>query len=357
MPETNSSSSHTLTIYGENMLRREEILKIPGLISPDGKTITIPGGNDEDFGRYSQDFNDVVSKLQYVTASLSYYPERKVIIEKVLKDYLGVENVVYDWYDDAAVESWCDQNPNKDLRDCPLIYREDGSELPMENIVDHESMYLVDDHICESEETLRDFLFSPNSWIFAGECDVTEPGDKFPSLRENEGGVFFTLDPREKNADPGGKIGKIEFEVLSNFPYSEVIPKLLPPTPQNQRGWGIEAKRRPWIQINTDEGFEWIRDKGEWEKLTSLWLKRNITTGEMEMMWGDIPKEDVDLKIYVPNLTPDTFKYPFQLRFVDINTFGEYFNSGKVKNIANVPNEVVFNLEFSSPNLKIDEYV
>lgn len=359
MPETNSSSSHTLTIYGDDMCTREEVLAIPGLISPDGKTITIPGGNTDDFGRYSQDFNDVISKLQYVTAGIDWHPERKEIIEKVLKDYLGVENVVYDWYNEDEVNKWCDENPGKEFEDCPLIYREDGTRMDGMNEVDHESYDLIDENICESEESLRDFLFSPNSWIFTGEELVTEPWEKFPSLIEEKGGVYFILDPAEKNVDPEGKIGKIEFEILSNFPYTSCAPDIYTPP-----SWGIKkGKEKPWIGINVpdeerpgqDNNF--IHDYGEWNKLTSLWIKRDLTTGKSTMEWGEIPKSDENLKIYVPHITPETFKFPFQLKFVDINTFGEFFNTGKTIYIAGVPDEIVFNLSLESPNLKINEYV
>ena len=351
MPETNSSSSHTLTIYGDAMLKKDEIIVESGLVSGDGKILTIPGGNDEDFGRSQGDFNDITRKLQYATAGIDYNPERKIMLEKVLKDYLGIEEVIYDWYDEDAVENWSEKNPDKMFSECPLVHRKDGTLLPCPNYVDHESTDLIENSIYESEDSLRDFLFSENSWIFSGECEVTTPGEKFPNLRIEKGdGVYFILDPEEKNADPTKTIGKIEINLFPNFPYDISIP--------------IDISKNinfrdthPWIQIAyRDSDNNWCNSE-DFEKLATLWLERNDKTKQLEIKWGNIPKEKQDVRIYVPNITTETFKYPYKLKFVDINYFGNFFNSGRVEHIAGVPEEIWFTLKLSIPNLDIDEYV
>lgn len=351
IPETNSSSSHTLTIYGDVMMKKDEIISHSGLVSEDGKILTIPGGNDEDFGRYSADFNDLIHKLQYATAGIDYYPERKVILENVLKNYLGIENVIYDWYDEAMLEEWGDKNPDKTFDECPFLHKSDGSSLSCPNYVDHESTDLIEKYIYESEHTLRDFLFSDNSWIFCGECEVTTPQEKFPNLEIEKGeGVYFILDPEEKQADPNKNIGKIEVNLFPNFPYDIYT---LQDVSDNY--WKKMAER-PWIEIDYKES-SWCDNESEFEKLATLWIERNSDTKQLEMKWGKIPKHKENVRIYVPQINSETFKYPYKLKFVDINYFGELFNLGKVIHVAGEPDEIVFTLKLSIPNLEIDEYV
>lgn len=365
MPETNSSSCHVLAIFPGDVVDLSEIKQC---ISDDGKTLTIPGGGM--FDRGQEDFNDTISKMQYACYEFeSYYSHHKPIFEEVVKDFLGVENIIYDWVDNNKVEEWCENNPDEDIEDCPHIYSPiDGHKLGDSPYVDHESVSTIDHIIYESKETLRDFLFSKDSWIFSGE-ETTDPAEKFPALNTHSGYLTLRLAPDNINLYGDEAI---DFEIYSDFPESG---------DQFEYGirrtyWGDGVNSQDWVSVeyryttNTeDKGDETIL------RLNKVWAKKD--NGRFYLMFGDIPSTK-DTSVYVPWFLPDSFKYPFTVNFYPVTMFTsnnmgeklhcsiqkEYSNDDpKVNKVMEMVHTYDSNIAFSInmipsfSNIKINEYI
>lgn len=158
LPETNSSSSHSVVISmkTENNLKREDwnlnidenlILHIPSFI---------------DFGREFFSSNDVLFKLQYLSCFFitgSY--RNKILMSKLihkfeitLKDILGIKGISFD----NAVDVWRAIHNSELPEDMDL-------EFP---IIDWQSKDLRYE-ILESPETIKNFLLNPDSWVYGGD--------------------------------------------------------------------------------------------------------------------------------------------------------------------------------------------
>ena len=103
MPETNSSSCHSITIFGSPDAKKGDLPKywFKTTNAPDD-TLVIHGG--ESFGRENRDITCVEEKIQYACTGVwwGYTGEliserRKEMLEKVLKDYLGISFIEYAW--------------------------------------------------------------------------------------------------------------------------------------------------------------------------------------------------------------------------------------------------------------------
>lgn len=299
IPETNSSSTHCLTIFSGEI--RDS--SINPHLSDDRKTLIIDGGME--FGRSKADYNDTYTKLQYASYNILSHPKRKVMFEKVVKDFLGIDNIIYNWYDSERVEMWAEQNPDITFDQCPFVKDSSGNELPEENMIDHESTHLVEEQIFENETTLKDFLFSPNSWLFCGECNTTQPSDIFPSLAETGEGLILSLVP--DNMVLYGN-DSVDIEILSNFPYNFQFPKLEEVNRANDldKLWILAPSG--WRSIWGDEEQD---IDPTMEILSSIWAKK--VDGKYYLQIGNIP--DDEYNVYVPFISLNIFKYPFTLNF------------------------------------------
>lgn len=359
MPETNSSSSHCLTIFKgtgiDDSLR--EILK-----EEDGKRILVIPGEGE-FGRGDEDYNDTKSKLQYATYQIldPEFSDRKAMFEKVVKDFLGVDEIVYNWYDEWEVDKWMEQNPHSTFSECPLVYNESGARLDSENTVDHESVDLIEEQIFETEDTLRDFLFSPNSWLFCGECNVTEPKEKFPKLAEEDPGLYLSLIP-DNFMLYGNE--SVDIEILKDFPYSFNTPKL-----EKIHRERDNNERKNWIlaPVTWGGGFWGGGDDAIDEDpttiiLSNIWAER--IEGQFYLRIGPVPSSTTDLNVYVPYITQDLFKYPFTMNFYNRRVFDNWdpwaeFCNNNCDSIPVPSSEPVFkiNLHPSFNKFKLHDYV
>lgn len=193
--ETNSSSSHALCICG-----KESTYAKPGDpefdLTIQDKVLFIPIRHDC-FGWEWEKSNSCLTKLQYVCALFfnSYQPlssqKKPHKLEKILKDFLGVDKVVFEWEEKYLEE--IKNGENSDLL-CPSI--------------DHNSYSDVMEEILESRGTIIDFIFNKNSWLYGGNDNSTEPKGYYKEMKTDdfEPNGTITLD-----FSPG--IGKVDFRV------------------------------------------------------------------------------------------------------------------------------------------------
>ena len=187
LPETNSSSSHSLVIgYSNHLKSREDVLRELEPYIDDSGTLRVARA---EFGWEDGKSNSVYCKLQYLMAiSCSYYgcgydeesfsDKVKVqkllgIVERLVKEYTGLKEVEFEM---------------------------DGSG------VDHQSVDLYTE-IVETNSSIKQFLFSEQSWIFLG--------------NDNSGPELGALEMSEENYNYGlmtvhipGSIGDIDFPIL-----------------------------------------------------------------------------------------------------------------------------------------------
>ena len=189
LPETNSSSSHSLVI---NMgPERYKNMK--------GRTLKI---DYEQFGSDPNIINDLVSKIQYAVGVIPfginhdylYVPEYLQHVKKlkdiVIKEYSG--ELIFDY----LIQYFQDLINNEE--DVCLI-----DSIPT---VDHQSMELYDE-IWENDNTLRDFLINPKSELYI-DSDAYEVVDLLHNSNISDFDITLIY-------PIGGEIGDVEIPVLS----------------------------------------------------------------------------------------------------------------------------------------------
>lgn len=190
LPETNSSSSHSLVIgYNNSYLKtRLDVLRELEPYLNDNGVLTV---NSSEFGWEVGKFNSVYEKLQYLAAiSYSYYgcgwdEENKYDKLKLQKLLTKVEKIVKDYTGIVGVK-----------------FETEGSS------VDHQSVDLYTD-IVESSRSIKNFLFSSQSWVFLGNDNSGETPGEMEMGEEIHYGLLTIHIP--------GKIGDIECPLIEPF--------------------------------------------------------------------------------------------------------------------------------------------
>jgi hypothetical protein len=136
--ETNSSSTHSITISKAEMLEQVDL---------SGQTLVLDG---DEFGWEWRRYNDWETKANYCAQFLSRsqsYGEKATVdefraemLEEVIKEHTGASSV-------AVV---------------PTGY------------IDHDSVHVANDAF-KDEESLRNFIFNPNSYLFTGNDNEEAP--------------------------------------------------------------------------------------------------------------------------------------------------------------------------------------
>ena len=130
--ETNSSSTHSLSIYISNKVELYDTL-----IPDDNGIITLIGG---EFGFMDDKINDVKSKANFVAALTTALPDENSyfinMISNVIKSHTGAKDVIVNLSKYNEINYDC--NITKLSRD-----------------------------IFESEQSLKNFIFNPKSWLFS----------------------------------------------------------------------------------------------------------------------------------------------------------------------------------------------
>jgi hypothetical protein len=131
--ETNSSSSHSISISGSN--------KFEPIVPDHNGNIYISGGQ---FGWDEEEYDDFYNKANY--CAVDKYTQNDAdgidMLRKVIMQYTGAKKVVF----------YFDPENSTSINDYNLPY------------IDHQSIGTSDEAF-ESEETLKQFLFDSNSYL------------------------------------------------------------------------------------------------------------------------------------------------------------------------------------------------
>lgn len=331
MPETNSSSSHSITIFGGNIdIGIKELQKY---LSLDKKILRIPGGGE--YGRNNEDFNNAVDRLRYAAAGIWDNYDSVTINNKtrynkllsVLSKTMGVSSVEPMWDDEAKVDNWYEDHPDSEEKNPYVKY----NSCP--NVVDHESMDKMTE-IFEDETTLRDFIFSPNSWVCCGECDVTPPTDLYPKSKEFDGNFVLSIIPDNKLIY-SNIIQRFDIPFLSTYPYlRNIICKLSIYTVRSYWSsfYDLDKEEDKELAKSRETYFRYLnafKDTIGEIGVQNLSCLRLIHKPDQEKLYLTIVSSDVDQEInsYVPILTSESFIYPFRIFFIPNSLF---FNEDKL---------------------------
>lgn len=163
MPETNSSSSHSISISMEGpLINFKKELKIKN------NKLVVPIRPYKLFSFDSELFktNKCLDKLQYACGlycnDIDTVSGQKRIVrfKNILKSFLGVDDVIFEW-DQEYFTIVKTGNLDEDTE----------RRVPT---VDHQSLDLVED-VFENKSTLINFIFNPKSWLYGGPDDPTRP--------------------------------------------------------------------------------------------------------------------------------------------------------------------------------------
>jgi len=199
MPETNSSSSHSVSISMEPT----------NLVSPGDKDwdieitedgiLKIPGGKD--FGWDYFKTNSILVKLQYLCGIycddiISDRGKKKIVrLKKILKRIFGVRDVEFLWITKFSEDLKTVENQEDAYYNCPTI--------------DHNSHDIFEE-ITENERVIRAFLLSRDSWLYGGNDNSDSPeGFYGEKIAENRVTAIASI-------ELGGKIGRVDWEI-NNF--------------------------------------------------------------------------------------------------------------------------------------------
>lgn len=199
MPETNSSSSHSVSIsMGSNFVKPGD--KEWDVTIEDG-VLKIPGGVS--FGWEFFRSNSVLTKLQYLCGiycdDITGNGQKRISkLRRILKSIFGVKKVEFLWIAEYFKEL---HETGKDPEDVYYGYPE----------IDHNSHDIFED-ITESVETIRHFLLCRDSWLFGGNDNSEEPEGFFYNLpiRDNDPRAILSI-------ELGGEFGRVDWEV-KDFP-------------------------------------------------------------------------------------------------------------------------------------------
>ena len=211
LPETNSSSSHSISIS-----YNDEKLVVPtnyrtkyGNINIVQDTLYVPAPPSYCcFGSETGKYNDLLIKLWYVCSffcnDIDTGSGHKSIekLKRMLKNIFNVSEVVFEWDQNYFNEI------KKKRRENSIFDLNDVLRLSPE--VDGNSWDVIYE-ICENEQTLKQFLLSPLSWLYTGGDYEIENPDLF--YRDTQ-----IIDPTPEfivSFDLGGEIGRVDLEISS----------------------------------------------------------------------------------------------------------------------------------------------
>lgn len=196
LPETNSSSSHSIVIDtsdinytsptgGEGFwnlsLDNEGYIHIPRPeLSKDFMAL------DKFNKGEGSVFNDVLSKVQYAaglilttthiyTYSDSTMKSKLAMLRDVIVDFTGCKDVIFDWIPEVYNEIVDLINNGTPDGPPPLIrYFYDDLVLSFSSWIRTDNNEELTEEVLESEETLKNFLFNINSYVLTGDVGLEE---------------------------------------------------------------------------------------------------------------------------------------------------------------------------------------
>ena len=176
LPETNSSSSHSLVITQGTpyILPGNPLWDVP----TDPLTGKLKIAGYASFGRGAGVYNSVYSKIQYTAAALCYWSrterashEGLLRLERIIKDITGIPGVTWEWIPDYYKRLF---TAYQDPREFMKYGEEEEFGWPD---VDHEGTDRFPE-VLESDQTIADFIFSPTSVLYTGD-DGGSPSVQF----------------------------------------------------------------------------------------------------------------------------------------------------------------------------------
>jgi hypothetical protein len=284
MPETNSSSSHAVSISmcsGNIVCPGDSDWDIE--ITEDG-ILKIPGGKD--FGWEYFKTNSVLTKLQYLCGIYCYdirtdHGKKSIVrLKKILKEIFGVRDVEFLWITDFSNRLKEVEDPEDAYYDYPEI--------------DHNSHDIFEE-ITENLSVIRAFLLSRDSWLYGGN-DNSSPPDGFYNEPISKSRVNAIL-----SVELGGKIGRVDWEVRDLF--DRVGKDVIKRTLTNDDEFNVlgetyyDLDTKAWV-----EGEKDLKELMEGNLLTffsySLYQKDQkfyilYTNHTFNNVWMEIKKEEV----------------------------------------------------------------
>lgn len=225
LPETNSSSSHSVVI---NQLSNKGYTEIE--LDENGVFI-IPDGTNYDFGRSSFiATNELKDKIAFVIAlGLDIgKPMKKFLklLKRTICLYTGAKDVVFDGiksYNRMFKEN-LESGAFEDYYGSDIIWMMKDLQSSAFESVDHQSRDISTD-IFENSDSLKDFLFNQDSWLFLRDDSV---GDgEIVKFLDNKYKTEVSNDFSYASIDLGYNIGRIDFEIKNilniNFIKNEII--------------------------------------------------------------------------------------------------------------------------------------
>ena len=217
MPETNSSSSHSLTIYKNDPNKPKMTLK---LLLDD--SVMIPNYTEYDFGWGWDLTNDPGIRACYVISCIvGLFNGKKLLskkqeFEKVIMDYTGAKSVKYEWEEKTKIDpSYSESERRKAF-------------ITFAPTVDHQSISEMYREISLTEDSMRDFIFSNQSTLLIGGED-TYPYSiltkVFPEVNYKVKVVFdMPGNPVIPYQEwPGGESVRSGIDDFANYVYFDVI--------------------------------------------------------------------------------------------------------------------------------------
>lgn len=161
--ETNSSSTHSVSL---NFPMKSDNLKEFEIVAPnDNGQIVLEGG---DFSYSEIGLYEALSKMNFIAARIFAIgdEESKKRFEKVVKEYTGASEIVYD-----IRLSFADGKPANTFLSTEYIYAETDNYHSYDDDDDDEDDLLISfSEILKSEDKLKHFLFNKKATLTSEIC-------------------------------------------------------------------------------------------------------------------------------------------------------------------------------------------
>lgn len=186
LPETNSSSSHSVVIC----------------VDPNSLVDTLPMDSEgvihvprrsESFGWEYEKYNDPMTKLQYVCGIIwKYKSNRKKVklLKEIVLGYTGAKDIVFDWEENRSSDDIVEEDED--------YYWDSGAPE-----IDHNSSDIFPE-IMESARSIKNFIFNSRSWLYLGN-DNSDAPEGFYEEETDDPEIIVSV-------DYGGDIGIVDFE-------------------------------------------------------------------------------------------------------------------------------------------------
>lgn len=189
LPETNSSSSHSVVINRASIELSSDID-----LDEDGDIVLESG---RCFGWEWKAMNSIKDKLLYVCGI--YYHSTKWSEKSYAQKYMDVHKKL-----STLSNLVCKFTGANGIKFTWVNSKTDDGGYPE---IDYESTCIFD-HIVDNKDSLKNFLFNSKSWLFTGNDNSDETDEFYNPAFDNSNivGAEVTL-------DYGGEVGKVQFNV------------------------------------------------------------------------------------------------------------------------------------------------